>query len=256
MDAYIGFAKLYDLFMDNIDYDAWGKYLSTLLQEYGIKNGILLDLGCGTGTITEYLADKGYDMIGIDSSYDMLNAAQEKKYASGHDILYLNQDMREFELYGTVAAAISTCDSLNYITEYDELIQVFRLVNNYLDPDGIFIFDLNTEYKFKNIENNTIAENREEGSFIWENTFYEKEHINEYALTVFAPCEDGRYEKYEEFHYERVYSMEEIKTALAKAGMTFVTSYYAFTHQPPTETSERICVIAREHGKTDRKNEE
>lgn len=249
MDAYTGFARLYDLFMDNIDYEMWGKYLHSLLQEYQIKDGIILDMGCGTGTITEFLASKGYDMIGIDNSYDMLDIAFEKRMESGHDILYLQQDMREFELYGTVAAAVSICDSMNYITEYEELIEVFRLVNNYLDPEGIFIFDLNTEYKFQQISDETIAENREEGSFIWENTYYDDEHINEYALTIFAPCEDGRYEKYEETHYERTYSLDEVKAALEAAGMEFITAYDAFTHNPPSETSERIYVIAREHGK-------
>lgn len=249
MDAYTGFSKLYDLFMDNIDYEQWGNYLLSLLREYGVNTGIVLDMGCGTGTITEFLAGQGYDMIGIDSSYDMLEAASEKKIASGHDILYLNQDMREFELYGTVAAAVSICDSINYITEYEDLVKVFKLVNNYLDPEGFFIFDLNMEANFKKIKDNTIAENREEGSFIWENTYYEDDCINEYALTIFAPCKDGRYEKFEEIHYERAYSLEEIKAALKEAGMIFVTSYDAFTRNPPSSDSERIYIIAKEHGK-------
>lgn len=253
MDAYTGFAKLYDLFMDNIDYHQWGNYLLSLLREYGVDTGIVLDLGCGTGNITEFLAGKGYDMIGIDNSYDMLEAALEKKIDSGHDILYLNQDMREFELYGTVAAAVSICDSMNYITEYEDLVAVFKLVNNYLDPAGLFVFDLNTEKYFKKISDDTIAENREEGSFIWENTYYEEEQINEYALTIFAPCEDGRYEKYEEVHYERAYSLDEIKSALEEAGMVFLASYDAFTHNPPSEKSERIYIIAREHGKNIKK---
>jgi SAM-dependent methyltransferase len=157
--------------------------------------------------------------------------------------------MREFELYGTVAAVFCICDSLNYITEYEELVEVFRLVNNYLDPNGVFIFDLNTSYKFQKIKDSTIAENREEGSFIWENSYFEEEHINEYALTIFAPCEDGRYEKYEEIHYERAYSLDEIKSALSRAGLSFTAAYDAFTHNPPTAESERIYVIAREHGK-------
>lgn len=253
MNTYTGFAKLYDLFMDNIDYTQWGEYIISLLEEYGICTGLLLDLGCGTGTITEFLAEKGYDMIGIDSSFDMLEAALEKKLASGHDILYLNQDMREFELYGTVAAVISICDSINYITEYNDLVTVFKLVNNYLDTGGLFIFDLNTEAYFKSINEDVIAENRSEGSFIWENTYYEEERINEYALTIFAPCEDGRYEKFYEQHYERAYSLAEIKSALTQAGMSFVAAYHAFTRRPPFKNSERIYVIAREHGKENKK---
>ncbi len=249
MNAYSGFADFYDLFMDNIDYDVWCRYLQDLLTEYGIKNGILLELGCGTGTVTEYFAGQGYDMIGVDNSYEMLEQALEKRIASGHDILYLNQDMREFELYGTVAAVYSICDSMNYITEYSDLGKVFSLVNNYLDPKGLFIFDLNTEAKFLPICDQTIAENRNEGSFIWENTYDPASRINEYALTLFAPCDDGRYEKMEEFHYERAYSLEEIQSALKEAGMEYVTAYEAFTHNPPTKNSERIYVIARECGK-------
>lgn len=171
MKSYTGFASVYDLFMDNIPYDKWSSYVLDLLKEYNINDGIILDLGCGTGNITEPLAKAGYDMIGIDNSDEMLNIALDKKYENDLDILYLNQDMRSFELYGTVRAIVSICDSINYITSTEDLIEVFKLVNNYLDPEGIFIFDLNTIYKYSQIGDRTIAENRKESSFIWENTF-------------------------------------------------------------------------------------
>ena len=115
MEAYTSFASVYDTFMDDVPYEEWGEYLHGLLKEYGINDGLVLDLGCGTGTMTELLADLGYDMIGVDNSADMLEIALEKKVESGHDILYLLQDMRGFELYGTVRAIISICDSVNYI---------------------------------------------------------------------------------------------------------------------------------------------
>ena len=151
MEAYTAFAEVYDAFMDNIPYEKWADYVHGLLEEYGIKDGLVLELGCGTGSLTELLAVMGYDMIGVDSSGDMLGTAMEKRERSGLDILYLLQDMREFELYGTVRAVVSVCDSMNYITEYEDLTQVFRLVNNYLDPGGMFIFDLNTEYKYRQV---------------------------------------------------------------------------------------------------------
>ena len=147
MEAYTSFASVYDIFMDNIPYEEWAEYLSRLLAEYEVTDGIVLDLGCGTGTLTELMAARGFDMIGVDYSEEMLEIAMEKRAESGRDILYLLQDMREFELYGTVRAVISICDSLNYITEEEELEEVFRLVNNYLDPEGVFIFDFNTVYK-------------------------------------------------------------------------------------------------------------
>lgn len=251
MEAYTSFASVYDKFMDNVPYREWGEYLHGLLQEYGVVEGLVVDLGCGTGTMTEILAECGYDMIGIDNSEDMLEVAMEKKLESGHNILYLQQDMRTFELYGTVRAAVSVCDSLNYITEPVDLERMFYWVNNYLDPEGIFIFDFNTEYKYREIlGERTIAENREDCSFIWDNYYYEKEKINEYDLSLFIrEGKENIYKKYQEIHYQRAYTLEEMREYIEKAGMKFITAYDAFTKNSPTLQSERIYVIARECGK-------
>ena len=250
MEAYTSFASVYDTFMDNIPYEEWAEYLSGLLAEYEVTDGIVLDLGCGTGTLTELMAARGFDMIGVDYSEEMLEIAMEKRAESGRDILYLLQDMREFELYGTVRAVISICDSLNYITEEEELEEVFRLVNNYLDPEGVFIFDFNTVYKYREIlGNQTIAESREDCSFIWDNYYYEEEQINEYELSLFLQEEGNLYRKYVETHYQKGYELETIKSLLEKSGMKFVTAYDAFTRNPPTKESERVYVIARESGK-------
>ncbi|MDO4490668.1 MAG: class I SAM-dependent methyltransferase [Lachnospiraceae bacterium] len=250
MAAYESFAGVYDLFMDNVDYDMWGTYLIRMLKKFGVEEGLVLELGCGTGSITERLAKAGYDMIALDSSYEMLEVAMEKRQESGLDILYLNQDAREFELYGTVAAIVTGCDCLNYITEEEELLEVFRLANNYLDPGGIFLFDINTAAKYRAIGEKTIAENREEGSFIWENYFDEEQQINEYAVTLFLPEENGLYRKEEEFHYQRAYTLEGIKELLAEAGMEFICAFEAFSEQEPTEGSERLYIAAREKGKS------
>ena len=250
MEAYTSFASVYDTFMDNIPYEEWAEYLSGLLAEYEVTDGIVLDLGCGTGTLTELMAARGFDMIGVDYSEEMLEIAMEKRAESGRDILYLLQDMREFELYGTVRAVISICDSLNYITEEEELEEVFRLVNNYLDPEGVFIFDFNTVYKYReSLGDQTIAESREDCSFIWDNYYYEEEQINEYELSLFLQEEGNLYRKYVETHYQKGYELETIKSLLEKSGMKFVTAYDAFTRNPPTKESERVYVIARESGK-------
>lgn len=249
-EAYTNFAKVYDTFMDNIPYEEWGKYLTGLLEEYGVKEGLVLELGCGTGSMTEILAGKGYDMIGADNSEEMLEIAIEKRERSGHDILYLLQDMREFELYGTVRAVVSVCDSVNYVTEEEELIEVFRLVNNYLDPKGVFIFDFNTKYKYQNVlGDRTIAEKRDECSFIWDNYYYEEEEINEYELTLFIQEKENLYRKFEEVHYQRAYTLEQMFRLVKESGLEFVTAYDAFTRKQPTDTSERIYMIAREQGK-------
>lgn len=253
MGSYENFARVYDLFMDDIPYEEWCAYLTDLLREYGVTDGLVLELGCGTGNITRLLADYGYDMIGVDNAPDMLEIALEKKEAEGQDILYLLQDMREFELYGTVKAIVSVCDSINYITEEEDLLKVFSLVNNYLDPRGVFIFDLNTEYKYREIMGErTIAETREKASFIWDNFYDEEEKINEYDLVLFIPEQNNGeilYRKYEELHYQRAYSLDKIKALLERAGMEFVTVYDAFTHRPPTKYSERVYIVAREKGK-------
>lgn len=249
-EAYTSFAKVYDTFMDNIPYEEWGTYLTGLLEEYGVKEGLVLELGCGTGSMTEILAGKGYDMIGADNSEEMLEIAIEKRESSGHDILYLLQDMREFELYGTVRAVVSVCDSVNYVTEEEELIEVFRLVNNYLDPKGVFIFDFNTKYKYQNVlGDRTIAEKRDECSFIWDNYYYEEEEINEYELTLFIQEKENLYRKFEEVHYQRAYTLEQMLRLVKESGLEFVTAYDAFTQKQPTDTSERIYMIAREQGK-------
>jgi len=222
---YTEFSTVYDLFMDNIPYEEWADAISDMLSEFGIDEGLVLDLGCGTGTLTELMALKGYDMIGIDSSEDMLAEAM-LKMPEDYDILYLNQDITEFELYGTVRAVISTCDSLNYICDPKELAETFKLVNNYLEPDGVFIFDMNAPEKYEEVlADNVFAENRETASFIWENTFDNDSRINEYALTVFIEDEEsGLYEKSEEFHYQRAYTREEIVELLNEAGLEIVTS--------------------------------
>lgn len=251
MEAYTSFAAVYDTFMDNIPYEEWEKYLKSLLYEYGVREGLVLELGCGTGNMTEILAQSGYDMIGVDNAEEMLEIAIEKRMKSGLDILYLQQDMREFELYGTVKAIVSVCDSVNYILEEEELEEVFRLVNNYLDPGGVFIFDFNTVYKYREIlGDQTIAENREECSLIWDNYYYEEERINEYELSLFIREGDSElYRKYQETHFQKAYDLETMKRLITQSGLEYITAYDAFTKEAPTRVSERIYVIARERGK-------
>lgn len=275
MEAYTDFASVYDIFMDDTPYEEWASYIMDLLEEYGVAGGdlpeaesarqkalavernVVVDLGCGTGTLTELLADRGCDMIGIDASQEMLNIALEKREKSGKEILYLCQDMRELELYGTAGAVISVCDSLNYLLEEEEMLRVFRLVNNYLYPGGVFLFDFNTVYKYETvIGDSVIAENREDCSFIWENYYDAEGQINEYDLTIFVKTgnQDGEdiFRRFTETHYQRGYTLEEMRGMVEKAGMEFVRAEDADTRGEVREESERIYVIARECGK-DRK---
>ncbi|MCC8138259.1 MAG: class I SAM-dependent methyltransferase [Clostridiales bacterium] len=282
MASYENFARVYDLFMSDTPYDDWCEYLHGLLLKFGVADGLVLELGCGTGAMTQRLARLGYDMIGVDNSIDMLEIAREKQpdfqnvlsdadkpdpAVSGEgnvpmtsdvkgkesDILYLLQDMREFELYGTVRAVVSVCDSMNYITEEEDLLQVFRLVNNYLDPGGVFLFDLNTEYKYREIlAENVFAENRDEGSFIWENWYEEETRLNEYDLTLYIRKDrsDDCYERYEETHIQRAWAIDRVCELLAQAGLHLEAVYDAFTEDAPQPKSERVYFVARETGKT------
>ena len=252
MNAYHAFALVYDRMMEEIPYEEWCNFVTDQLKKFGIEDGLMLELGCGTGTLTEMFDAKGFDMIGVDNSEDMLELAMEKRMESGKDILYLLQDMREFELYGTVRAIVSVCDSVNYITEPEELEEVFRLVNNYLDPKGVFLFDFNTVYKYKEVMGDTvIAEDRGECSFIWDNFYYEEERINEYDLTLFIQedANEDLYRRYQETHYQRGYTLEEMKELVECSGLVFEAAYDAVTHEEPTEKSERIYIVARESGK-------
>lgn len=247
MGAYESFASVYDLFMDEINYDEWVYYVEKLWNRFDLKPDIVCELGCGTGNISLRLAEKGYETIGIDISADMLSEAKMKAEQNGTDVLFLLQDMREFELYGTVNSILCLCDSLNYITDDEDMQQVFNLVNNYLHPGGLFVFDLNTEYKFKEIYGeNTFSETDEDAVYIWENYYDEEERINEYYLNFFMKNETGTYDRTQEEHFERAYSLDEIKRFIEKSGMKFEAAYDAFTFEPVKENSERIYVVARE----------
>ena len=251
-----------------------GEEAEQLAKNLAAERNTVLDLGCGTGTLTELLAQAGFDMIGVDNSEEMLEIARRKKEISGSDILYLCQDMREFELYGTVGAVCSICDSLNYILEEDELVKVFSLVNNYLYPGGIFVFDFNTVYKYEHIIGDaTIAENRDDCSFIWENFYDAESQVNEYDLTIFVRQDSGDgsersaekeaagfycagegndgglFRRFTETHYQRGYTLVQIKEFLKEAGLSFVRALDADTRGEAGEKSERVYVIAREAGK-------
>ncbi len=273
MEAYTDFASVYDVFMDDTPYKEWADFLAELIDKYGIskpcvsnireadteadeqaeqqvldsEKNLVLDLGCGTGTLTELLCEKGYDMIGVDMSQEMLSIAMEKKERSGKEILYLCQDMRDLDLYSTVGTVLSVCDSINYLLEDDEVADTFELVNNYLYPGGVFIFDFNTVYKYEQvIGDTTIAENREECSFIWENYYHEEEHINEYDVTIFArEGEEGMFRRFAETHFQRGYTLEEMRQFVEAAGMEIITALDAESHEEPTQISERIYIVAK-----------
>ncbi len=245
MEAYTGFAYVYDEYMDNIPYEEWGRYLIELLKEQGVTAPMtVVELGCGTGTVTRLLDREGYDCIGIDLSEDMLMIASEKTYDSEQQIVYSHQDMRDFALPYEAEAMVSIGDSMNYITNTDDLESVFSCVKNGLSENGVFIFDLKTIHFFRDVlSDNTYAENRDESAFIWDNSFDGETCNNIYNLAVFVLNDEGSFDRYEENHCQHGFTREEVLLAARRAGLKSIAVYDAFTHDEPKQESERLYYI-------------
>lgn len=244
---YNRFAYLYDSLINDVDYEKWTDYYFKIFDRYALNPELGLDLGCGTGNMTTALARRGVEMTGIDISEDMLMVAREK--SEGMDILYLNQDMCDFELYGTVDFIISSLDCINYITDKRDLLKVMKLANNYLNPGGLFIFDINTRYKLENvIGNNTFILEDENIFCSWQNEYDKKRKICDFYLTFF--CKDeGKYQRFDEEHSERAYEIEEIKAIIEASGMRLLKVYDEHSFSSPKKNSERVFFIAQEQGK-------
>lgn len=242
---YRGFAEIYDRLTHDICYEKWADYLESAFLKFGKKPRLVLELACGTGSLTVELAKRGYDMIGLDLSCDMLSKAMEKSLRHGLDILFINQDMRDFELYGTVDAVICMLDSINYITEMSDLERVFRQVRLYLNPGGLFIFDVNSEYKLsKVLAGNTFYEIDDDVAWIWNNTYDPSSRLCTFDLTFFRKTRGDLYERFDETHKERAYTHEEIADALAGAGLKLLGRYGCLSFEAPSPTEERIFYVA------------
>lgn len=254
MEIYNDFAAVYDSFMEDTPYDKWIKFINKTIEQEGITPQIICDLGCGTGKMCELFTEAGLEVIGIDGSEEMLMVARENAMDRELDILYLLQDMSEFELFGTVDVIVSTCDSLNYLTDTQKVLSTFKWVNNYLEKGGLFIFDMNTSYKYKEVLGDKVfAQQTEDAAYIWENYYEEETGINEFGVTFFIEDEDGKYFRTEEVHHQKAYTVEEVKALLGEAGMELVGIYDDYTDKPYSETTERMTFVAREkavEGKT------
>lgn len=263
-NSYQAFADVYDELMSDVPYDRWTDRIDRDIKRYGIsktkaecapdpeseeallesERNLVADLGCGTGTITRKLHDLGYDVFGIDNSPEMLTRAFDSD--EGRGIMYLNQDMRELDLYSTIGTAVCICDSLNYLTDDEDLEDAFAGVSKFLYPGGLFIFDCNTSYKYREvIGESTIAEAGEDVSFIWENYYDEEENINEYDLTLFIKRSDGAYERAEETHFQRGIEAADIERLSGECGLEIVSILDSDTEEEVTDKTERIYAILR-----------
>ncbi len=232
----------YSIMKDTLQNDFY-LYYKKIFEKFNINPKLILDLGCGTGDITYLFAKENYDMIGVDISFDMLNIAKENN--SHENILYLNQDMREFELYGTVDVIYSSLDCINYITDKRDLKKVFKLCNNYLNPDGIFIFDVNTEYKFENIlDNKTYIYDNDNAYLIWQSEYDKKRKICSFFLDMFYK-ENGAYNRYFEEQEQRAYSIAELKEIAEKSGFKVLAVYDNLSFKKYSKNSEKVFFILR-----------
>ena len=240
MNGYHALAECYDRLMTT-DYDERADYLLSLFDKHGTKPQTLLDLACGSGSLTAALCERGVDMIGVDLSQDMLALAAEKC----PDSLLLCQDMRELDLYDVVDGAVCTLDSLNHLTQTKDIAAVLERLRLFIAPDGLLVFDVNTPYKHRHtLANHTFVLEDEDVMCVWQNELNEKTCTVNMALDFFWVCEDGRYERTSDNVRERAYSLKTWQSLLADAGFAFCAVYADLTHDAPQEDTERWVIVA------------
>lgn len=245
MSRYGSFAEYYDSLTSNVDYIKTAEYVSDILSENGINKGILLDLACGTGTMSLIMAQKGYDVIGVDNSPEMLGEAREKALEAGEDILFLCQDMCSIDLYGTVDCTVCLLDSLNHLESEEELLEAFKRVSLFTVPGGLFVFDVNTEYKHKYVlGDNTFVYDNDDVYCVWQNEYDDESKTVEIFLDFFQE-ENGLYRRSSEYFAERAFSDSDIKNLLSEAGFTDIKAYGELRKTAPSDTEERVFYVAR-----------
>lgn len=236
---YNDFSNYYDEFAYDIPYEKFRDYYIKIFKKYNKNPKIVLDMCCGTGTLTRLMA-KDYDMIGVDSSVSMLNIARQKENET--NILYLCQSMTDFELYGTVDCAYSSLDSINYLLSDKEIEKHFKLMHNYLVPNGLYVFDISTPYKMKIIlGNNIFSDESENAFFVWQNEFEDK--ILTMYLDMFVNDESGKYNRISEVHTEKAHSISKIKKIATKCGFSVKGVFDNLSFNEPKRTSERVFFV-------------
>jgi ubiquinone/menaquinone biosynthesis C-methylase UbiE len=245
MSSYARFAEYYDSLTRNVDYSAMAQFLCNVMEKHGHSPGLAVDLACGTGNLTLALAEKGWDIYGVDASAEMLSVAQQKAAEEGRSLLFLCQKLQNLDLYGTVDTALCAMDSLNHIVSTAQLQAAMQRIALFLNPGGYFVFDVNTEYKHQKVlGDNIFVYDTEDVYCVWQNSYHAENHMVKINLDFFAR-EQSRYRRSREEFFERAYSDIEIKSMLLKAGLEPVACYDGYTIAAPGATAERIVYIAR-----------
>ena len=245
MSLYKDFASVYDILMSDADYSGRTEYLCRLFDKFDRMPTLMLDLACGTGEFSNRFAKKGVQVIGVDISEDMLCVAKEKSAEKGNDILYLCQAAEELDLYGTVDGAVCCLDSLNHITAYEDFCRAIAKVSLFLEPERLFIFDVNTEYKHREIlGNNTFVVEQDNVFCVWQNSFYSQENITDISLDFFVK-EQENYKRFSEDFSERAYTCKEIEQAIKSAGLKTEAVYADMSENSPLENTDRVIYVTR-----------
>lgn len=247
MSSYSVFAQYYDELTANINYKKRAEYFHTIIQQFKTtKENILLDLACGTGSISEEMAGLGYDVIGVDCSDEMLGIAIEKKFESGLPIQYLCQDMRKIDMFGTVDVTICALDSINHLDSIDDVRKVFEGVSLFAEPDGLFIFDVNTLYKHREVlADNTFTYETDNVYCVWENSLDRSTDEVKMNLEFFEKLDNGLYSRSSEQFSEKAYSEEDLENLLKETGFEILAKYGGDTFDSPAFNSHRIVYAAR-----------
>lgn len=243
--SYDNFSDFYDLLTDNVEYEKRADYFCRLLSMCGIKSGILLDLGCGTGSMSVKMAERGFDVIGVDSSVGMLNAARQKAYENGAEILLLNQNMQEIDLYGTVDCAICVLDGINHLEGEADVKRTFEKVSLFMNKGGAFAFDVNTIHKHKNIlADNVFVYEPDDLFCVWQNNYNPDDNSVDISLDFFEE-DGGVYYRSCESFTEQAYELDVIKLWLEKAGFEVVGIFDDLTTDPVKPETERAVFLAK-----------
>ncbi len=247
MLGYSVFARYYDSLTANIDYKKRAEYFHRIIKLFKRTDGnILLDLACGTGSIAEEMAKLGYDVIGVDNSDEMLGIALNKKFESSLNIQYLCQDMRRLDLYGSVDVTVCALDSINHLKSLSDVKKVFINVALFSEPDALFIFDVNTLYKHRNIlADNTFTYETDRVFCVWENTLLPETDEVKMNLEFFELEENGMYSRSSDSFSEFAYSEENIEKLLKECGFEVLGKYGDDTLASPASDSQRIVYAAR-----------
>lgn len=246
MKSYIGLAQVYDQLMDHIDYQSVTDFYLKAARKFGWQGKNILDLACGTGNITLQLLQQGFEVLGLDFSEQMLAIADAKIYQAGFIPHLICQNMKNIKIPSQVDLVLCSFDSINYLVKKEEVQQVFNQVFKQLTKEGFFLFDVNSEYKFKEVlgrETFTLVEDNI--CYIWQNSFSEKSNLCQILLDIFILKPGGLYERIQEEHQQRYYSPEQLTNMLEIAGFQVLAIYGDQTFRKPDETTKRLFFIAR-----------